>query len=83
MTRRRLTPSQRRVGYLCRLRRPLTDDEVSEVLRLSKHIRQSQGRKEYFTEYKRERYAKDPAFREAQKARVAAYKARRRAEAKG
>jgi hypothetical protein len=77
----RLTPSEKRLNRLCRIRdRSLTEQEAAEVIRLSKHVRQSKGRQPYFTAYRRERYANDPVFREAEKARVAAYKARKRAE---
>lgn len=74
-----MTPSERRMQELCAIRRPLTDGEIAEVLILRKRIRDNAiPRRNYFKEYKRQRYANDPAFRETVRARVAAYKTRLR-----
>jgi hypothetical protein len=78
-----MTPSERRMEELCAIRRPLTDSEIAEVLLLRKRIRDNAiPRRSYFKEYKRQRYANDPAFRDTVRARSAAYKARQRSGAR-
>lgn len=72
MTDRAPTPSEQRMAKLCAIRRPLKDREITEALRLRRAI--------YCADWKRERYANDPAYREKIKARVAEYKARRRGQ---
>lgn len=42
----RPTPSEQRMAELCAIRRPLTEDEVSEVLALAKRIRDNNTRRE-------------------------------------
>lgn len=62
--------AQMRLAELTSIRRSLSDEEVAETIRLK--------RTPYYADYKRARYANDPAFRAEQKARSAAYKARQR-----
>lgn len=62
--------AQMRLAELTAIKRPLTEDEITELLRLK--------RAPYFAAYKRNRYAKDPAFREYAKAQSAAYLVRKR-----
>lgn len=73
MSNRAPTPSELRMTELCRIRhRPLKLGEQMDVKRLRLAI--------YNADWKRQRYANDPAYREAVKARAAAYKARRRGQ---
>lgn len=69
----RPTRNQQRMAELCRIRhRSLKLGEQMEVKRLRLAI--------YNADWKRQRYANDPAYREAVKARAAAYRARRRGQ---
>jgi len=67
----RPTSSEQRMAELCAIRdRSLKLGEQMDVKRLRLAI--------YNAQWKRQRYANDPAYRETVKARAAAYKARRR-----
>ena len=73
MSGRRHTPSERRMAELCRItHRPLKLGEAMDIKRLRIVI--------YNADWKRERYANDPAYRDTIRQRVADYKARRRAD---
>lgn len=61
-----------RMDELCALRRSLTDAEITEVKRLRIAL--------YNADYKRRRYAEDPAFRATSRSRSDEWRARRREE---